>query len=57
MLTFFLIFVVLLINLFVYGLDSPQNYGVVSHLYYGVIIPRGYMTTVVDSICCLGARH
>ena len=41
MLTFFLIFVVLLINLFVYGLDSPQNYGVVSHLYYGVIILAG----------------
>lgn len=41
MLTFFLIFVVLLINLFVYGLDSPQNYGVVSHLYYGIIILAG----------------
>ena len=41
MLTFFLIFVVLLINLFVYGLDSPQNYGAVSHLYYGVIILAG----------------
>ena len=41
MLTFFLIFVVLLINLFVYGLDSPHNYGVVSHLYYGVIILAG----------------
>lgn len=41
MLTFFLILVVLLINLFVYGLDSPQNYGVASHLYYGVIILAG----------------
>ncbi len=41
MLTFFLIFVVLLINLFVYGLDGPQNYGVVSHLYYGIIILAG----------------
>ena len=41
MLTFFLIFVVLLINLFVYGLHSPQSYGVVSHLYYGVIILAG----------------
>lgn len=41
MLTFFLIFVVLLINLFVYGLDSPQNYGVASHLYYGIIILAG----------------
>ena len=41
MLTFFLIFVVLLINLFVYGLDSPHNYGVVSHLYYGIIILAG----------------
>ena len=41
MLTFFLIFVVLLINLFVYGLHSPENYGVVSHLYYGVIILAG----------------
>lgn len=41
MLTFFLIFVVLLINLFVYGLDSPQNYDVVSHLYYGIIILAG----------------
>ena len=41
MLTFFLVFVVLLINLFVYGLDSPHNYGVVSHLYYGVIILAG----------------
>ena len=41
MLTFFLIFVVLFINLFVYGLDSPQNYGVVSHLYYGIIILAG----------------
>ena len=41
MLTFFLIFVVLLINLFVYGLNSPQNYGVVSHLYYGIMILAG----------------
>lgn len=41
MLTFFLILVVLLINLFVYGLDSPQNYGVASHLYYGIIILAG----------------
>ena len=41
MLTFFLIFVVLLINLFVYGLDSPQSYGVASHLYYGVMILAG----------------
>ena len=41
MLTFFLIFVVLLINLFVYGLDSPHNYGVASHLYYGVMILAG----------------
>ena len=41
MLTFFLIFVVLLINLFVYGLDNPHNYGVVSHLYYGIIILAG----------------
>ena len=41
MLTFFLVFVVLLINLFVYGLDSPHNYGVVSHLYYGIIILAG----------------
>ena len=41
MLTFFLIFVVLLINLFVYGLHSPESYGVVSHLYYGVIILAG----------------
>ena len=41
MLTFFLIFAVLLINLFVYGLHSPQNYGVVSHLYYGIIILAG----------------
>ena len=41
MLTFFLIFVVLLINLFVYGLDSPYSYGVVSHLYYGIIILAG----------------
>ena len=41
MLTFFLIFVVLLINLFVCGLDSPQSYGVASHLYYGVMILAG----------------
>ena len=41
MLTFFLIFVILLINLFVYGLDSPQSYGVASHLYYGVMILAG----------------
>lgn len=41
MVTFFLILVVLLINLFVYGLDSPQNYGVASHLYYGIIILAG----------------
>ena len=36
-----LAFFVLLINLFVYGLHSPHNYDVASHLYYGVMILAG----------------
>ncbi len=36
-----LVFLVLLINLFIYGSQNPQNYDVATHLYYGVMILAG----------------
>ena len=41
MTTVLLTFLVLLINLFVYGSQSPQYYGVASHSYYGIMILAG----------------
>ena len=41
MTTFFLAFLVVLINFLIYGLQGPQYYGVASHLYYGVMILAG----------------
>ena len=41
MTTFFLAFLVVLINFLIYGLQGLQYYGVTSHLYYGVMILAG----------------
>ncbi|MCZ6676919.1 MAG: ATP-binding protein [Candidatus Poribacteria bacterium] len=41
MTTILLAFLVVLINLFIYGSQNPKNYDVATHLYYGVMILAG----------------